>query len=1069
MQRLLLFLICLGGLTSLAAQTTVEGTVTDEEGNPLIGVTILLADAGTGTVSDFNGLFSVEVDDPNSQVISLSYLGYESQTISLNGRSELEVILNSATADLTTVTVTALGIRRETKSLTYARQSVDPGDLSEARTQNITTALAGKLAGVQVTGGATPNSSNRVVIRGNASITGNNQPLYVVDGIPLDNSAGDNGVSVWNEGDDIDYGNPISNINPDDIESVEVLKGPNAAALYGSRAANGVIIITTKKGSNREGLGISINSNLQFTENIQYLRYQNVYGAGNQFRLTNGSPAQTEAATGLPVPGFHTRSYGDPMLGFAVRGYNGEVDTYSPQPNNVSEYFQRGAVLTNTVALDKATDNGSFRLAYTNTTGDFVLSGFEEQQRHNLTLRATRNFGDRLEVDASVLYTNDQVTNRIYQNGSDRNPLYNLLYIHRNMNRANLSPYADEDGNALTFRGPFINPLWNLNENSNADETNRLIGRIQLRYKLAKGLFARARIMSDVNQINGEEFNNPGAPYDPDGYYRTFNRERKNYNYEGLLTYRMPGARRMSVVANLGGNYFDRQNSLRDTRINSLLLRDLPSLSNASAPPVAREEEINDRITSVFGSVSLGFNNMYYLDVTARNDWSSTLPADNNSYFYPSVGGSFVFSELLPDNTFLSFGKLRASWAQVGNDAQPYQTLTNFNYGGLYNGNAWVSTDRIRGNPNLKPEITSSQEYGVELMFWRNRLSLNATYYDGTTKNQIISAQVPAATGFNAQVFNAGEIRNYGVELAASITPIKRNFEWTVDFNWARNNSEVVSLIDGVDRFLLRQWFSLGVYAEVGQPYGVIRGNAPLRDENGNILVQPNGRIRVDRDAELGNVTPDWIGGIRNGFRYKGFRLSVLFDFRKGGDLYSGTMVRATNFGITEESLYGRDDYYFSSIILGENNNERRGVGLFGNSYDNSDRPRGAIYEDSFVGVVDPETGEFVAGDPNANYISPMNFFFDAGSNQERFTYDGSFIKLRELVFSYDLPNSLMDRLPLQSARLSLVGRNLAILFQNTPEGIDPESSTTSGNGQGIEYAAFPPAASYGVNLQLSF
>lgn len=1070
MSRTLTLLLALALTAPAWGQDVVSGTVTDETGEPLIGATVSVADGAAGTVTDADGQFTFALpDDADDVTLVVSYVGYQTRRLAVGDQRTFDVSLGDAALELETVAVTALGIERETKSLTYARQSADPVNLTQARTQNLTTGLAGKLAGVQVLGGATPNSSNRVVIRGNSSITGNNQPLYVVDGIPLDNSAGDDGVSVWNTGDDIDYGNPISNINPDDIASIEVLKGPNAAALYGSRAANGVILLTTKRGKTRDGIGVTVNSNVQFTENTQYLRYQNVYGAGNQFRLSNGSPAQLERETNLPIPGFHTRSYGDPLLGFAVRGYNGEVDAYDPQPDNVEEYFQTGRVLTNTLALDGASDNGSFRVSYTNTTGDFVLPGFEEQSRHNVSLRATQGFGDRLEADVSVLYTNDRVDNRIYQNGSDRNPLYNLLYIHRNMNRDNLSPYADADGNARTFRGPFINPLWNLNENTNADQSNRVIGRLQLRYRLADGLHAQGRVMGDINQVEGEEFNNPGAPYDPDGYYRTFNQTRTNYNYEGLLTYDRALGPDVSLVTTLGGNYFDRDNSVRDVRVNSLLLRDLPSLSNARALPVAIERDIRDRIASAFGSASLGLKSTYYLDLTARNDWSSTLPAGENSYFYPSIGGSVVFSELLPQRGFLSFGKVRASWAQVGNDASPYQTATNFNYGGIYNGSPWVSVNETRGNPLLKPEITSSQEYGLELMLWRKRVSLNATYYDARTRNQIVTAQVPAATGFASQVFNAGEIRNYGWELAGAITPVRGDFAWTVDVNWAKNQSEVVSLLDGTDRLLLREWFSLGVYAEVGEPYGVIRGNAPQRDPAGNVLVQPNGRIAVDRDAVLGNVTPDWIGGVRNQFNYKGFNLSVLVDFRKGGDLYSGTMVRATNFGITEETLFGRDDYYFSDIVLGENNNERRGVGLFGNDYDNADRPRGAIYENSFLAVRDPDTGELTAGDPNVNYISPQNFFFDAGSNQERYTYDASFVKLREVVLGYDLPRRLLGKLPVESARVSLVGRNLAILHQNTPEGIDPEASTTSGNGQGIEYASFPISATYGANVLFSF
>ncbi len=670
-------------------------------------------------------------------------------------------------------------------------------------------------------------------------------------------------------------------------------------------------------------------------------------------------------------------------------------------------------------------------------------------------------------MDANIMYAHDKVNNRLYNNGSDRSPAYQYIYQLPNMSKANLMPYKDENGMAFLYN-KLHNPLWNIYENSNNDLSNRIIGSVGLSYSITENLKLRGKAMGDINLLSGSEFNNYGASYDPDGYYKTFGRQTFNFNYEGLLSYDKKFGE-ISVVASLGGNIYDYSRAAADSRISALLLPEVESLSNSATVPTVNQSSSRKRIHSVFGAASVGYKGMIYLDVTARNDWSSTLPEDNNSYFYPSIGTSFIVSELLPENKILSFGKLRVSYAQVGNDADPYQVLTNYNYGGIYNGIAWTYQDRTKNNGNLKPELTTSLEFGLETIFLNNRISLNATYYNASTINQIVRADVTPVTGFTSQVFNAGEIQNKGWELTLGGRPVAGEFTWSIDANWSKNKSLVVSLIKGVDRFLLREWHNVGVYAEVGEPFGVIRGNAGLKDVDGNYLVGANGRILRNTDVILGNATPDWLAGLRNSFTYKGFDFSFLLDFRYGGDLFAETMNKNSNRGVSALTLYGRDDYYFSSIILGESNDERKGVGLYGHDYVD-DRPKGANYEGAYIGVLDPETGEYVAGEPNNIWLNPQEYFYDMDEDdQTRLTYDASFVKLREVIFGYNLPSSIMSKIPINMIRISLVGRNLAILHQNTPKGIDPEAGTTSGNGQGIEFGSFLPTRTYGFNIKLSF
>jgi len=1065
-------------LVMLSQETSIKGMVTEKSGEPLIGVTILIKGTSIGATTDFDGNFIIDTINMSSGTLEFSYLGFATKEVKFDSTlKEINVVLEETTEQLEAVVITALGIKREKKSLSYSTQTANTEDLSEARSTNLLNALSGKASGVQVISSSTPTGTTRVIIRGLTSITGNNQPLYVVDGVPLDSSPGDGGVSVWNGGDDIDFGSPLSTINPDDIESLQVLKGANASALYGSRASNGVVLITTKKADKKNGakLKVHINSNLSFVSNREYPYYQYVYGAGDNGRtVTGGRPVDSE--TGFPLVGQFIRAYGMPLLGQQVLDYNGTVGTYSPNTNNVKELYKVGTITTNNFAFSRAGEKSRFRFSYANTSGDHVMDRMEKINRNNVALNFSHDILKTLNLSSSLQYVDQRVTNRLYQNGSNRNPASNYMWMLPNMSKANLFPYKDENNNAFSYQGEFNNPYWNIYENTNQDDLKRTVANLTLDWKITKGLSLRTRVNGAVNKINRFEFNNLGAAFDPDGLYREVNIDRENWNYEAILNY-TTRLNEFSLVSLLGVNKFDLRTSGERVTAISVFERDIFSLSNGNEFQPTIYLPNNKTINSVFSSISLGLKDTYYLDITGRNDWSSTLPSNNNSYFYPSFGATTIFTNLLPSSNFLNYGKIRASFAQVGSDTSFDRLINNYVEGGNYNETEWLALQTQRKNSELKPEMTTSTEFGTELEFFNKRLTLDATFYKSSTADQIIPVQVTPTSGFVSKFINAGEIQNDGVELFLSADIFTKQFKWKTDINWSKNRSNVVSLAPGTDRLLLRNWFNVGVFAEVGQPFGNIRGNAQARDpETGTPLVFPNGRARWNNDQLLGNAQPDWIGSIRNSFSYKGFSLNVLLDVKMGGELFSATMVKSMNYGVHAESLAGREEYLFSTMILGENNNERAGNGLFGNPYGDPGRPKGRIYEASAVGVQDADGNWVAERDSEGNivyadiWLSPQLYGYDGLSDQARFVYDASYVKLREVVFGYTFPPRVLKKLKnIKHLKISLVGRDLWTIYRNTPQGIDPESGTTSGNGQGIEFGSFLPTRTVGVNVKITF
>lgn len=1031
--------------TSVTAQDIkVSGRVTNSiDNSPLLGVSISV-NSSSGqknvAITDEKGMYEMFIP-PNTLELIFSYTGMETETRKLNGQSIINVRMSPKNEQLDQVVITALGIKRSTKALSYSRQSMDVSTLTDAPSTNIVSSLSGRIAGVQITPPSSNTGSARIIIRGNNSITGNNQPLFVIDGIPVDNESGDANISVTTSSSNLDYGNVAGNINPEDIESIEILKGPNAAALYGSRAANGVVLITTKKSGGIK-FKASFNSNATFQFITEFPEYQNIYGAGNSFKLEGSG--STDNPERIPNLGVFYRSWGAPMMGQPVISINGQPKLYLPQPNNVQDFYQPAIMLTNSIAMEGGNKENNYRFSYTNFSGGSVVAGINKNTRHNVNIRVFNTFTKWLDMDSKVTFIKNSVTNRQSMNGSDRNPVYQYAYMVRDDQLSEFKTYKNEYGNEINTHRDFLNPYWAIYENPNQDIKNQLLGALNINAKFNSWLKMTVKVGTEMYWLNGFTFNNKGSQIKPNGLMSTINNSLQSTNVDAIL-FANNKIGKVLVNSFLGAGRFQTSNSKNRQSINSLIQPGLINLSNSSEFPSVSQFSSQKIINSVYGSVSLSYNNYLFVDVTGRNDWSSTLPTSNNSYFYPSVGASFVFTDLIkniPKNV-LSFGKLRASYAIVGNDASPYQLIPTYSFDGIYNNQAYASLSSTFFNPDLKPEKTASQEFGGNFRFLKNRLSFDVTYYKSSTTNQIVSAQLTPTSGYQRRFFNAGEIQNWGTELSLGGTPIKnKKFTWDVQMNYAKNNSLVKSLIDGVDKFELNHTSTLFVYAEVGQPYGIVRGLGWKRDSIGRRLVGINGKPILEENAILGNALPDWTGGISNSFRYKNFNLSFLLDIRKGGSFVSGTFRRAYTSGALAVTLEGREDYYLHSYIYGESTANLQG---------------GFIHKDAV----------FVDGSPNNIYLTPQSTgLIDP---YETTVFDASYVKIREAVLSYSIPAKFLKNSIFTNAKAAVSGRNLWTLYKNCPKGIDPESSVTSGNGQGIEYGSLPPSSTIGFDIKLTF
>ena len=1007
-----------------------SGNVTDENGIPLPGASVIVQGTNSGVVTDFDGNFSIETSIGETLVIS--FVGYASQSIMVNSNSSLSIQLTPDVL-LDEVVVTALGISREKKSLGYAVSEISGDNVNTIKDNNLANSLSGKVAGLQVSQSGSLGSSSRIVIRGNNSLGGNTQALIVVDGMPINSSiAGDGEGNQYTQGSNDGGGQPsyepsisgggITDINPDDVESVTVLKGPSAAALYGSRAGNGVILITTKKGSRSNKLGVTLKTNLYIDNPMLLPDFQNEYGQGTlgkTFPARGGDTAWTGD------------SWGARLNGSLQPYYDGSVKSYSAQPDNVKNFFRSAARKITSISLDKGSENGSVRFSYTNNSSESMIEG-SDLESHNFNLRGVADLSEKLSIDAKATYFTQEVTNRASTNGAQgllgytygmpRNIVTNDL---RNYQLDN--PATPEEFGVITYSDGLVgNPYWMTLHDENTVRRNRFLGFVKINYNFTDWLNAFVRVGADVTHLRDNRILKPGRHFETDGAMRIAENSFGELNSEFLVTANRDLSDNLNMVVNVGGNMSKRTyegmvNSGRNFKIpTKFFINNLNEIGTPQEFPQSIK-----KVNSLYGSVNLAYDNFLYLDGSVRNDWSSTLSEDNRSYMYKSVSLSALLNTFIdPSQEFFNLFKVRASIAEVGNDTDPYQLFQTFSVPGAgYLGLTELQSPTVKLNPDLKPETVTSSEFGLELSMLNNRLTLDVAIYDISTEDLIFNIPVPAATGYQFEKTNIGKVTNKGLEIALGGTLLQTNdFSWNSSLFYSKNENTVEELSEGLESFVYNTSTdgNLSIKATEGGSIGDIYG----REWTGE--VDANGApIASDVDVYLGNAQPEWLGGWSNSITYKDFNLSFLIDARIGGKIYSQTSADLDEAGASARSLQYRE----SGVVLEGINTE--------------------------------------TGAANTVNISGQDYWTAMSNISENYLYDQDNVRLRELSIGYRIPG--VESIGLDSANLQLVGRNL-FFFSKEAEDIDPEVMLGTSLGiQGMSHNQMPTMRSVGLNLTLNF
>ena len=1030
------------------AQTTavpddheITGTVEDASG-PMIGATIKVVGTAIGTVTDFDGKFTLKCKP--GDMLEVSYIGYTS--VQVKASQGMKVMLSEDNTQLSEVVVTALGIKRERKALGYGVSEVKGEELTKAKETNVINSLSGKVAGlvVQNTAGGS-SGSTRVLLRGNTEMTGNNQPLYVIDGVPLDNT----NFSSAGEAGGYDLGDGISAINPDDIENMTVLKGPAASALYGSRASHGVILITTKK-AEKDKVSVEYNGSLTIDKQLaKWDNIQQVYGMGY-----NGAYSR-EATSGT------NSSWGAKADDFLVEYFDGVQRPFLMYPDNTSGFFRTGLTAQNTAILSVNSGKTGVRFSVTDMRNKDILPN-THMSRDNFNLRVTTSAGP-VDFDFTANYTREDVKNRPALGDSQSNVGKNLMTLAGTYNQEWLKNYQTSEGDYANWNGNDQynkNPYWDLykNENTTAKDvfrfTAKAIWNITDHFKL------QGTIGTDMNFLTFQEFIARTTPGKQAGQLLEQKYNNRTLNAEILALYNNQFGN-FDVNATLGGNIFKVSNKTDIFTGLDQQMKDVVAIMNYAEQSV-QQNTYNKQINSIFGSASVGYNHTYYLEATLRGDKSSTLPLNNNIYVYPSVSGSIVFSEFIKNKNIINYGKIRASFAQVGSDTDPYQLALNYSTAKYsYPGNVigMINND-IKPNKDLKPTRTNSFELGLEMKFLRNRLSLDFTYYNQLSKDQIIRLATSSTSGYNYSLVNAGEIQNQGIEIALNGRVIQyKDFAWDAGINFSKNTNKVNALVDGMNWFELEKatWCGVSVGAEVGENYGSIKGKDFLRNEKGEVII--NGETGLpeidDQTHTIGNASWDWTGGFYSTFTYKNFRLSAGFDVKVGADLFSMSMRSAYATGRAEETLAGREEWYASEearMAANMSLDEWRAAGMC-NGY-------------IVPGVIKNADGTYRENDIP---VDPEAYWKTASDNcPSLFVYDNSYVKCREITFGYTFPEELLSKLKVvKSLSVSFVARNPFIVWKRIPN-IDPDSGYNT-SGLGLEYGSLPSRRSYGFNVNVKF
>ena len=1020
-------------LSTTFAQRTITGTVTSSEDNlSLPGVNVFVQGTTTGTITDLEGNYTIEVPDGNV-VLQFSFVGYNTELITVGSSNVIDVVMSPSMMALDEVVVTSLGIAREKKRITYSAQNVETDNLAQARELNVANSMQGRIAGMDVVkSSAGVGSASRIILRGNRSITGNNQPLYVVDGVPVQNFAW--GIPT-SEGGGVQRQDGISDINPDDIASITVLKGASATALYGSRANNGAIVITTKQGAIRRGIGVEFNTNWSMEKAMILTKYQDVYGQGN-----NGVYVKTSE-----------EGWGAKMTGQMVEhwspnpNYEGP-DTYAYSPhNNFEDFFQTGTNVANTLSITSGNEKVRTLFTYTNTISHGIVPN-NNLKRHNFNVRLDGNLTPKLYFDAKLTYVRQGVRNRLSTGDDFNNPMRAIYRQPSNISLDAVKDYWYLDAAGIVRQNYWNrgtnggeNIYWMINNTRRNETRDRILGLGSLKYNFTDelSLMVRASFDKASDYWIYKQFYDTFTIADAGNMFIN-NRGAMEFNGDFLLNYNKTfGDNLLSVNVSAGGNLLHTESQTLETRTNRMLKPNLFVITNTSQIQSSQGGSQKE-IQSLYAFATVGFKDFLYLDLTGRNDWSSTLPKESLSYFYPSVGLTWIITEMLETNPgILTFAKIRGSYAEVGNDTDPYRIQSTYSFGaGGQLGYAW------RGGTlpaaDLKPENTKSTEFGFDIRFLNNRLGIDGTFYKSNTYNQLLSIPLPGASGYTAKFVNAGNVENKGYELTLNATPVQAgDFRWDLSFNYAHNKNRVIELTPELKEYTIRgrSWATTIKVVEGGL-YNEIFARDITTNEDGRVLVNDLGLpiTAPGQTIPQGNMDPDWLGGFSNTLSWKGITLSALIDIRMGGTIFNYTECNLTFDGLSEQTLYGREGMVVDGLH-----------------------------------VITDEDGNVEGYEENTIETTAEAYWHSLGGRNTPiggvYMYDASYVRLREILLGY---NFKINSNVIQGIDVSLYGRNLGFLY-NPSEIMDPNQTVGNGNIQGLEGFSVPSTRTYGINARFRF
>ena len=1023
---------------TFAQEKTISGTVSDKSG-VLPGVSVVIEGSNKGVETDFDGKYSIEAN--SGDVFVFRYLGYETAKITVATSNIINVTLVEGGEVLDEIVITAFGIKRSEKALGYSVQSIKGESMTEARESNITNAISGKIAGVQVTGtSGSVGASSRIVLRGNSSITGNNEPLYVVDGVPISNSSFGNAGS----GGGVDLPNGAADINPDDIESITVLKGPNAAALYGLRAGNGVIVITTKKGDANKKFSVSINTNVTMSNPLLLPDYQNSYGQGgdtNYFSYLDG--ASGGIGDGVDESWGPALDAGLEFIQWDSQlTNNGNPTPWVSSPDNVKDFLNTGINISNNVSIS----SGGFRLSVSNSEQTGMVP-FTELKKFSVGLSGNLQLGDKMKASVSLNYFNQDSDNIPTSGYNNENPFQQFIWSARQVNFSDLRDWRNfplapvgtaAEGTPLNWNHNFQNnPYWVLETNRNTLGKDRLIGNIELVSQLTDNLTLSTKLGLDTFSQYTTNRQAVGSNNAQNGYYGERQIRFEEVNAQFLLNYNKDFSEDFTFSINFGGNHMNRNYDRISASLPALELPNLYNLSNLQTGSTADIGNLHrgQQINSLLAFGQFAYKDMFFLDFTGRNDWASILPTANNSFFYPSVTASAVLSDVFPviKEGSINFLKIRGGWSQVGSTGAlgAYSLNQTFGLSNSGFGNQ-ASVPNTQFNPNLKAETVTGIEFGIDAKMFANRLRFSATYYDQQSADLLVPIQVTAATGFTNVWDNIADMSNKGYELQLGGTVIKKeDFSFDIDVNFAKNDNEVTSLGE-LDTYVLGGQWGVSLEARPGQPYGTLIGRDFQRTAKGQVIYQDGLPLVDSTPKAVGNIAPDWTGGASFSFRYKNFDFSTLIDAKIGGDVHSMTYAWGRYAGTLSETMEGRE------------------TGLVGD------------------GVMSDGNGGYV---PNDVLVTAKAYNQRSFSNgvESSSIFDASYVKLRQISIGYSLPKEFIKNSVVKSLKISIVGRNLAILYKRAPH-IDPETGFSASNGnQGQEFGQYPSARNIGFNINMKF